>query len=378
MNYDLSQEQQILKDAARGFLSKECPGTFVRQMAEDARGFTPGIWGKMAELGWMGLLIPDKYGGSEGNFLDLAVLLYEMGYSCSPGPFFSTVVLGGLALLEAGSECQKKDILPAVAQGKKLITLAWTEMGGTYFPKAVETKAEPRGDHYILSGTKMFVPDAHVADLLICVARIGMAQAGRDGDLSLFLVDGKAPGLTIHPLQTIAGDKQYEVTLREVKVPKEDLLGSPNQGASILKRILLQAAVAKCAEMSGGAQKVLELVIAHAKERVQFGRPVGAFQAVQHHCANILTYVDTGRFMTYQAAWRIGQGLSYGKEASMGKAWVSDSYRRLVALGTQVMGGMGFMEEHDIQLYFKRAKAAELAFGDADFHRELVAQQMGF
>jgi alkylation response protein AidB-like acyl-CoA dehydrogenase len=377
MNYDLSQEQQILKDAARGFLSKECPGTFVRQMAEDARGFTPGIWGKMAELGWMGLLIPDKYGGSEGNFLDLAVLLYEMGYSCLPGPFFSTVVLAGLALLEAGSEGQKKDILPAVAQGKKLITLAWTEMGGTYFPKAVETKAEPRGDHYILSGTKMFVPDAHVADLLICVARIGMAQAGRDGDLSLFLVDGKAPGLTIHPLQTIAGDKQYEVTLREVKVPKEDLLGSPNQGASILKRILLQAAVAKCAEMSGGAQKVLELVIAHAKERVQFGRPVGAFQAVQHHCANILTYVDTGRFMTYQAAWRIGQGLPYGKEASMGKAWVSDSYRRLVALGTQVMGGMGFMEEHDIQLYFKRAKAAELAFGDADFHRELVAEQIG-
>jgi alkylation response protein AidB-like acyl-CoA dehydrogenase len=175
---------------------------------------------------------------------------------------------------------------------------------------------------------------------------------------------------------TLSGDKQCELNFDRVEVPRENLLGELHGGLSILTKVLLKASVAKCAQMSGGGRKVIDLVVPYLKEREQFGRPVGSFQAVKHHCANILTFFDTSKFMTFQAAWRISQGLSFEKEASMCKAWVSDSYRQLVALAHQVMGGVGFMEEHDLQLYFKQAKTAEVAFGDANFHRELVAQQM--
>lgn len=377
MKYELNPDQQILRDTAHSFLSKECPSLLVRQMAADSQGFNPGLWQKMAELGWMALLVPERYGGAGGNFLDLAVLLHEMGYACLPGPFFSTLVLGGLPLLAEGSEEQKNAILPDLAVGKKILTLAWTEKSGTYSFQGIETQAEPRGDYYIMSGTKLFVPDAHVADVLICVARTRISSGGGANGLSLFLVDGKSPGITLERLPSLAGDKQYEVIFDQVRIPQSHLLGQPNQGGPILEKLLLQAAVAKCAEMCGGGQKVIELAIAHVKERVQFDHPVGSFQAVQHHCANILTYLETSRFMTFQAAWRISEGLPCAQEGHMCKAWVSDSYRRLVVLAHQVLGGMGFMEEHDLHLYFRQAKAGELAFGDGDFHRERVAHLLG-
>lgn len=377
MNFELNQDQQMLKDAARGFLSKECPSTFVRKMAEDEKGCTPEFWNKMAELGWLGLLIPERYGGFDGRFLDLAVLLSEMGYACMPGPFFSTAVVGGITLLEAGSEDQKKAILPAVAQGKQMLTLAWVEKDGTYLPKGVTLRAELKGDRYILSGTKLFVPDAHTADTLICVGRTGESQENEEWGLSLFLVDRKCPGIKLHQLNTIGGDKQFEISFEKVNIPQENLLGEVNKGWSTLKGVLQKAAVAKCAEADGGAKRVIEFVVPHTKERVQFGKPIGTFQAVQHHCANILTLLETSKFLTYQAAWRISQGLDYEKEASMCKAWVSDAYSRLVALAHQVMGGVAFMEEHDLHLYFNRAKATELAFGDSRYHRELVAQKLG-
>ncbi|MFC1822898.1 acyl-CoA dehydrogenase family protein [Thermodesulfobacteriota bacterium] len=376
MNYDLSEEQQMLKDAARKFLAKECTGEFIREMEEDEKGYTPDLWKKMVELGWVGLLIPEKYDGFEMSFLDLSVLLYEMGYACVPGPFFSTAVLGAITLIEAGNEAQKEALLPQVAGGERIMTLAWTEKGGSYLPGGISATAEKKGDQYVLSGSKLFVPDAHVADTIICAAR---TEAGGDPEngISLFILDGKSSGLTIETLDTIGGDKQCEIILDQVEVAGENLLGEFNQGWAILTKVLEKAAVAKCAEMSGGAQKVIDFVVPYAKERQQFGQPIGSFQAIQHYCADILTYVDTTRFMTYQASWRISEGLSFEKEASMSKAWVSDSYQKLLALGHQIMGGTGFMEEHDLQLYFRRAKAAELAFGDADFHRERVAEEMG-
>jgi alkylation response protein AidB-like acyl-CoA dehydrogenase len=377
MNYDVSQDQQILKDAAHGFLQKECPSTYVRQMVEDERGYTPTMWKKMAELGWMGILFPEEYGGYGGNFLDVAILLYEMGYACLPGPFFPSVVVGGLTILEGGSEGQKKELLPQVASGERIITLAWTEEAGSYSLNDISTRAEFQRDSFVLNGTKLFVPFAHVAHSLVCAARTGPPSSKAQNSLSLFLVDGKTKGLSIQVLKTLAGDKQCGVVLDQVRVPKENLLGKFSQGGPVLQKILLMSAVGKCAEMSGGGQRVLELTLDHAKQRVQFGKPIGAFQAIQHFCANILTYLDTSRFMTYQAAWKISQGMDYEREASMAKAWVGDSCRRLALLAHQVLGGMGFMEEHDMHLYFKQAKAAELAFGDADFHRELAAQQMG-
>ena len=373
MNYDLSEEQNILKAAAHKFLVDKCPSGFIREMAADEKGFTTELWQGMAELGWMSILIPKKYGGSGGSFLDLSVLLSEMGYFCLPGPFFSTVVQGGLVLLETGSDTQKTEMLPELSMGKRILTLAWVEEEGTFEPGGIKLVADSEGDHYILTGTKLFVPDAHVADTIICVARTGEGTSG----LSLFLVDAGSPGISIEVLDTIAADKQCEVIFDRVSVPKEALLGEPGGAQPILERVLLMSAVAKSAEMTGGAKSVLDLVIPYIKERTQFERAIGSFQAVQHHCVNMLTYSDTMGFMTDRAAWRISAGLSFGKEAAMCKAWVSDSYRKLVALGHQVIGGVGFMEEHDLPLYFKRAKAAELMFGDGDFHRELVAGEMG-
>lgn len=376
MDFDLSEEQQILKDSAFRFLAKECSSTFVRRMEEDETGFTRELWQKMAELGWIGLMIPEKYGGSAMTFLDLSVLLSEMGYVCLPGPFFSTGVLGVIALLDAGNDTQKRDLLEEVAAGKRILTLAWTEPGGSYSAQGISLRGESRGDQYRLSGTKLFVPDAHVANTIICAVRTAESGDPEDG-VSLILVDEKCKGVSVERLGTMAGDKLCVVSFEGVDVPEENLLGETNKAWPVLRRILLKAGVAKSAEMCGGAQRVLELALTNAKERVQFGRPVGAFQAVQHHCANILTYLDTSRFVTYQAAWRISEGLPYEREASICKAWVGDAYRRLVSLGHQVLGGMGFTEEHDMQLYFKQSNGAELAFGSADFHREIVAQQMG-
>ncbi|MCP4756140.1 MAG: acyl-CoA/acyl-ACP dehydrogenase [Proteobacteria bacterium] len=373
MDYDLSQEQNILKESAHKLLAKECTSEHVRQMVEDERGFSPELWDKMAELGWMSLLVPEEYGGSGVSFLDLAVLLSEMGYYCLPGPFFSTVVQAGMAVLEAGNEAQKAEILPEIAEGKRKATLAWIEEDYSYSPDGIRLVAEPEDDQAVLTGTKLFVPDAQVADTIICAARTG----DDDTDVSLFLVEAGSPGITIDPLDTLAGDKQCAVTFDKVRIPKSNLLGEFNRAWPVLEKVLLKAAVAKSAEMAGGAERIMEMVVPYAKGRKQFGRPVGAFQAVQHHCADMLTFEDTITFMVYQAAWRIQAGLPFEQEASICKAWVSDAYRKLVALGHQVIGGVGFMEEYDLQLYFKRAKAAEQMFGDADYHRELVAREMG-
>jgi len=373
MNYDLGEEQKNLKQTAQKVLSKKCDSGLVRAMAEDEKGFTSELWRTMAELGWMGLLVPQTYKGVGGNFLDLMVLLSEMGYFALPGPYFSTVVLGGLALLEAGSDSQKAEVFPDLAAGKRIMTLAWIEAEGLYTPEAIKFAATSEGDKWILSGTKLFVPDAHVADTLICAARTGAGQT----DISLFLVDIRNSALSVIPLVTMAGDKQSEVIFDRVAVPQANLLGELNQGWPVLKKIQQMVVVAKCAEMMGGARRVFDLVLPWTKERIQFDRPIGAFQAIQHHCADMMTFLDTLTYMTLKASWLIATGESFQKEAYMCKAYVSDSYRRLVALAHQVMGGVAFMEEHDLGLYFKRAKAAELFLGDADYHREMVAREMG-
>lgn len=371
MNYDLSEEQNILKESAYKFLADECPAEYVRNMAEDVKGFSPELWQKMSELGWIGLMVPEKYGGPGMSFLELTVLLTEMGYFCLPGPFFSTVVSGGLTLLEAGSNAQKDKILPDFTRGMHILTLALIEDEGTFLPEGIKLTARLDSNKYILSGTKIFVPDAHVADTIICASKTGKTG------ITLFMVDSSSPGISITQMDTLASDKQCEVIFDQVEVQKNDILGKPDKGWPVLEKVLQMSAVAKCAEMNGGARKVMEMVVTYVKDREQFGRPVGSFQAIQHYCSNMLTYADTIKFMTYQAAWRISAGLPFNKEASMCKAWVSDSYRKLVALGHQCIGGMSFMEEFDLQLYFKRAKSAELMFGDADFHKEIVAREIG-
>jgi alkylation response protein AidB-like acyl-CoA dehydrogenase len=376
MDLGFSEEQEMLRKTARDFLQTECPTTLVKEMADDEKGYTPELWAKMAELGWMGLALPEEYDGMGMSFLDLSVLLEEMGRACLPGPFFSTVVLGGFTIMEAGNEEQKKDLLPRIATGEVILAMSLTEPSASYDPAAVTVQAVPDKDDYVISGTKLFVENAHIADYMVCVTRTKDGSSAEDG-ITMFLVDGKSPGISTTVLKTIAGDKQCEVIFDNVRVPKKNMLGELDKGWPVVARMLEMAAVAKCAEMVGGAQAALDMSVAYAKERIQFGRPIGSFQAIQHHCANMVTDVDGSRFITYQAAWKVSEGLPATMEVSMAKAWVSEAYRRVTQLGHQIHGGIGFCMDHDMPLYFKEAKAAESTFGNADWHREIVAQQLG-
>ena len=373
MDLGLNETQQMLKNSAREFLDAECPDTLVREMEEDERGYTPELWGKLAEQGWLGLIFPESYGGVGLSFLDLSVLLEEMGRAMLPGPFFSTVVLGGMTIMDAGSEEQKQEYLPRIAEGQIIVTLALTEPSARWDAAGVQLIATPSGDGYTLNGTKLFVPNGHISDYLVVAARTGSG----DEDVTLFVVARDAAGITQTVLKTIASDRQSEVVFENVQAPASTVLGEVNAGWSTIAKVLDWGAIGKCAEMSGGGQQVLDMTVEYAKQRTQFGRPIGSFQAIQHHCANMATDVEGSRYITYQAAWRLSEGLPARREVAMAKAWVSDAYRRVCALGHQSHGAIGFTKEHNMQLYSRRAKAAELAFGDSDYHLESVASSIG-
>ncbi|MGB2856114.1 MAG: acyl-CoA dehydrogenase family protein, partial [Dehalococcoidia bacterium] len=308
MDLGLSEEQEMLKTSARDFLQKECPKKLVKQLDESDEGYSPELWQRIAGLGWLGLMFPDEYGGSGGSFLDLVVLLEEMGYNILPGPFFSTVVLGGPTILAAGNKEQKRELLPGIASGEIILTLALTEPSVGYDASSVKTTAVAHNGEYVINGTKLFVPDANVADLLLCVARTKEAENPEDG-ITIFLVDAKSPGIECTLLKTLARDKQCEVLFNNASVPKENILGELDQGWPVVQDALQKATVAKCAEMVGGAQAALDMAIAYAKERIQFNRPIGSFQAIQHYCANMVSDVDGSRFVTYKAAWKVSEGL---------------------------------------------------------------------
>ncbi len=373
MDLGLSEAQQMLKNSAQEFLQAECPDTYVREMEDDERGFTTEMWQKLAEQGWLGLIIPEKYGGVELEFQDLIVLLEEMGRYMLPGPYFSTVVMGGMSIMEAGTEDQKQEYLPRIAEGQIIVTLALNEPSGRWDAEGIQLTANKSGDGYVLNGTKLFVPNAHVSDNLVVAARTGEG----DTDISLFIVSSEAKGVTQNLLKTIASDRQSEVVFENVEVPSSALLGESNTGWVTIEKVLQWGAIGKCAEMSGGGQEVLDMTVEYAKQRTQFGRPIGTFQAIQHHCANMATDVEGAKFITYQAAWKLSEGLPAEREVAMAKAWVSEAYRRVCALGHQSHGAIGFTKEHNMQLYSRRAKAAELAFGDADLHLEKVAEIIG-
>jgi len=374
MDLSLSEEQEMLRKSAREFLDRECPKKLVREMEQDEKGYSPELWKKMAELGWMGLVFPEEYGGT-GSFLSLIILLEEMGRALLPGPFVSTVVCSGLPILHYGTEEQKRNLLLPIVQGELIMTLAVTEPETQFGEvlsqaKEPETKAVRDGNNYTISGIKLFVPDAHVANWLLCLARTGKG-------VSLFLIDSKSQGIKCDLLKTMASDKQCEVTLDNVRVPATNIMGGIGKGWEIVERIGQWAALANCALILGGLEQVLEATVSYAKQRVQFERLIGSFQAIQHKCADMLIDVDGARFLTYEAAWKLSQNLPAGKESSMAKAWTSDASRKVCLEAIRVHGGVGISVDHDMQLYFRRAKAMEITWGNGDFHREIVARSIG-
>jgi alkylation response protein AidB-like acyl-CoA dehydrogenase len=374
MNFGFNDEQELLRSTARKFFENEVGSDTVRRLMETPEGMTPELWTKLAEQGWLGLVFPDQYDGMGLGLVDLVVLMEEMGRAVVPGPYFSAVLLGGLALMEAGSEAQKKEWLPKIAAGEKRVALAWMEPSAQLGPAGVTLTAVENGGRYTLSGTKLFVHDAHTADALVVAART-RPGAGADG-VSLFLLPKGAKGLEVTLLPTMDQTRKLcEVTLSDVAVGADALLGAAGSGWAPLSRVLDRATVALCAEMCGGAQKVLDMTVEYAKIRQAFGRPIGSYQGVKHRAADMLVDVENSKSITYYAAWALDEGAAEAPLAvSMAKAYVSDAYRRVSAAGIQLHGGIGFTWEHDLHLYFKRAKGSEFTFGDATHHRERVAQ----
>ena len=375
MDLSFSEMQEMIRRTAREFFENECPNEVVRQAEQNERGYPPELWQKMAQQGWTNMILPAQYGGSDASFLDLCVLYEEMGRAMAPGPFLD-VALSEYLLLELGSDAQKQQYLPHLGSGNLIMTVAYTEPSASYEPGAIHLTAAQDGDSYVLNGTKLFVSNAHIADQLLVVARTREAINKEEG-LTVFLVDPKSAGLTNTLLQTIASDRQCELIFNKVRVPASNMVGPLDGAWQGIRKHLDKGKVLTCVWSVGGSEYVLEITVDYAKTRVQFGRPIGTFQAISHKCADIAIDTDGMRYVTYHAAWRLSEGLPADQEIAVAKAWTADAFRRVTALGHQVHGGVGFMMEFDMQMYFRRAKAAEVAFGDADHHRELVAQGLG-
>ncbi|MDI6762344.1 MAG: acyl-CoA dehydrogenase family protein [Thermodesulfobacteriota bacterium] len=374
MEFGLNQEQTILKNETRRFLKNECPIDFVKEMIEDEKGHSPPLWKKMAELGWMGLLFEEKYGGIGGTFLDLSIILEEMGRALLPGPFFSTVILGGVPITQGGDEELKQRFLPGIAKGDIIMTMALTEMEGSYAIDEIKSIGEPRSDGYVLRGRKMFVPYAHIADYIICPART--YQQGHSNGISLFIVDAKSETMNIIPLISLDLQKQFDVTFTDVYVPQNNLIGEEKQGGKLIQNVWPIAVVGRCCEMLGAMQRVFEMTVDYAQKRRQFGRPLSAFQVIQHYCADMAIDLECSKVITHQAVWRVSNGHPSTKEVAMAKAWSSDAFKKIATTAHQIYGAIGFTKDQDLYLYFRFAKAGEITFGDTNFHKEVVAREM--
>ncbi|MGH8057470.1 MAG: acyl-CoA dehydrogenase family protein [Candidatus Entotheonellia bacterium] len=374
MDFGFNEQQEMLRGSARQFLERECPLEVVRHLMEDEQGYSPELWRRMAEIGWMGLVLPEMYGGSGLSFVDLTILMEEMGRALLPSPFFSSVVLGGLTLFEAGSEEQKQRILPRVASGELRLSLALLETDGRYDPRGIGLRASIRGNRATLTGTKLFVSDAQTADTIIAVARTQRGR-GPESGISLFLVDMQSPGVSCAPLLSIDQTRRLgEVSFTRVNLPVDQMLGARNTAWPVLQRALDKAVVALSAEMVGGAERVLEMSVEYAKTRVQFGRQIGSFQAVKHTLADMKLLVENAKSVLYYAAWAVDcDAPEASRAASMAKAYCSDMYLRVTMDGIQVHGGVGFTWDHPMHLFFKRAKGSEVLLGDATWHRERTA-----
>jgi alkylation response protein AidB-like acyl-CoA dehydrogenase len=370
MNFAFSEEQDELRTAVRRFLAEKSPESEVRRLMDTEDGYDPAVWSQMADqLGLQSLTIPEEFGGSGFTYVELLVVLEEMGAALLCAPFFSSVALGANALLTSGDDEAKKSYLPGIASGETIATLAITEDNGRWDFSGIELAATKKGDGWVLNGHKMFVIDGHVANLIIVAAR---TAAG----VSLFAVPGDAAGLTRTPLPTMDQTRK-QARLEFADVPAA-LIGVDGGAEAGLSKTLDLAAVALAAEQVGGAQHVLDASVEYAKTRIQFGRPIGSFQAIKHKCADMLLEVESAKSAAYYAAWAAAEDSDeLPVVASLAKSYCSEAYFHSAAENIQIHGGIGFTWEHPAHLYFKRAKSSELLLGDPSYHRELLAQRIG-
>ncbi len=374
MDVLLTEEEKMVRDSAREFFEAECSTTLVREMETDPKGYPPALWRKAAELGWQGMALPEKYGGQDLPLVYLGLIFAEVGRAVAPLPLHSTVV-AALTIAKDGSEAQREAILPAVVRGDAVLTWAFTEQDPRFLPDAVHMQAVASGDHFVLNGTKLFVDNFVAADQCLVACRTAPGSKG-DAGLSLFLVDTKSPGLSHTPLVTLAKDKQSEVVFKNVRVPRANLIGELNQGGAIVERMLDRATALLCAQMLGATRKDAEMAIEYAKYRVAFGQPIGAFQSIQHVCADMIVWIDGGEMLTYEALWKMDQGLPASVEVSQAKAFCNEKCEAVVRYSQIIHGGIGFMMEFDLHLWFRRVSAWTMRLGTSYEHRARVAHAL--
>lgn len=371
MDFDLSKPQKLLKESARDFLGRECKPERVRELMESETAHDETLWRSIADQGWTGLVVPEENGGLELGLVEIAAIAEEMGRACLPGAFLST--LTSAALIErAGNPEQRAKYLEPIAAGELKATIAILEDGASWDLNSIKLPAVRNRETFQLSGKKLFVPDAGVADLLICVARDG------GNGLVLLPIERGAEGVAVKPMPSMDGTRKlYELAFEDVTVAEQEVLGADGDSRGALRGALEVGCLALCAEMVGGMQRLLDMTVEYAKTRQQFGRVIGSFQAVQHQCADMLLMTEGARSATYYAAWALTENdPSASIAVSIAKAYCSDAYREVGNRGIQVHGGIGFTWEHDLHLYYKRSKSSETLFGDATFHRERIARSI--
>lgn len=375
MDLGFTKNQDLIRKSAREFFEKECPKDKVRELKDDEKGYDPKMWKKMIELGFLGLVIPEAYGGMEGDYLELVILMEEIGRNIVPGPFFTTVCVCAPAILEFGTDEQKENFLPGIAEKGQISTLALTESAANYEASDVALSAASEGDGFVLNGTKLFVPYANSSKYLLVVARTQKKENPEAG-ITVFIVDKNSPGIDVEEMPTAARDMRCEVKFNNVNVSKESILGKIDHGWDVVEFVLQYATVLKGAEMSGGAQTVLDITTQYARERHQFDKPIGSFQAVQHKLVNLLTEVEGLKYLVYEAAWNIDVGSPSRMLISMVKIKANQVYHQACLDGMLVHGAIGYTEEMDVGLYRLRAKTYEFDCGGSDFHRERVAAEL--
>jgi alkylation response protein AidB-like acyl-CoA dehydrogenase len=369
MDLDFTEEQHMLKEMVRGLCSEYSPLDVVRAMEDDPTGYPPGLWKQMGELGLLGLTLPDEFGGSGQSALEGAVVYEEFGRSLAPSPHFVSSVMSGGALALSGTDEQKRTWLHRIVSGDAILTPAWLEPSRGYGPDGVRLSAALDGDEYRLTGVKRHVQFASAATQLLVLARTG---DGRH-DIDLLLVDPKSPGVELTQQHSLASDTQYGVEFNDVRVPAADRIGAAGSGWSTWDEVMHDGAILLAAQAIGGAERALEMTVEYAKERQQFDKPLGAFQAIAHELSDGSTAVEGGRTLTYEAAWARSNGKSVARLAPMAKLFACQTFRDLTATAQQVYGGYGFTIEYDIQLYFRRAKQLQLSWWDPRCLEERIA-----